>query len=329
MRRREFITLVGGVFAWPSVTRAQPSARMRRIGVLMGWSGDDPQYRSRMDALVQGLAALGWTEGHNVQLDVRWTNGSVDRARALAMKLVEQKPDALMAATTPSATALHLETKSIPIIFAVVSDPVGAGFVASLSRPGGNMTGFINIEAAMGGKWLELLKEVAPRLSRVVTMFNPDTAPGGGRFFQAAFEAAGRILKIETSTAPVRSDAEIEAAVASLGRERGGLVLTSDSFINVHRGTVIAAAVRHKVPFISDLSNVPREGGLIAYGPNYSDIFRRTATYVDRVLRGTNPANLPVEVPTKFEMVINTKTARMLGLTVPPTLLTVADEVIE
>jgi putative tryptophan/tyrosine transport system substrate-binding protein len=302
---------------------------MRRVGVLMGWSDSDPQYRSRATALIEGLAVQGWTDKKNLRFDVRWSGGNVDRARALAKELVEQQPDVLIAATTPSTAALQRETKTIPIVFAVVSDPVGVGFVRSLPRPGGNMTGFINEEGAMGGKWLELLKEVAPKLNRVSLMFNPDTAPGGGAFFEPAFQAAARALKIETSAAPIRSDVEIDAAIDLLGRERGGLVLESDSFTGVHRHTIITAAALHKVPFISDLTDVPREGGLIAYGPNYPDIFRRCAIYVDRILKGEKPGELPVQVPTKFELVINLKTAKALGINIPQSLLATADEVIE
>jgi putative ABC transport system substrate-binding protein len=326
MRRREFIAGLSGAVAWPVVGRTQPL--VRHVGVLMGWSDSDPQYRTRIGALVEGLTVLGWAE-NQLRLDIRWSNGDVDRAQTLAKELVSQQPDVLVAATTPSAAALQRETKTIPIVFAVVSDPVGAGFVENLPRPGSNMTGFINIEAAMGGKWLEMLKEVAPSLDRVAMMFNPDTAPGGGAFFQPSFEAAARTLKIEANTAPVHNDVEIEAAIASLGRERAGLLLGSDSFTNVHRGRIIAATTLNKVPFISDLSNVPREGGLIAYGPNYPDIFRRSAMYIDRVLKGAKPADLPVQVPTKFELVINTKTAASLGLVIAPSLLARADEVVE
>jgi putative tryptophan/tyrosine transport system substrate-binding protein len=329
MRRRDFIKVVAGSASfWPLAARAQQQ-RMRRVGVLMGWSESDAQYRTRADALVGGLAALGWTDKSNLRLDVRWTNGNVDRARALAKDLVEQQPDVLVAATTPAAAALKRETRTIPIVFAVVSDPVGAGFVQSLPRPGANMTGFINLEASMGGKWLELLKEIAPRLNRVALMFNPDTAPGGGAFFQPAFEAAARALQIETITAPVRSDAEIEKAFELLGRERGGLVLESDSFTSVHRRTIIAGAALQKVPFVSDAPLIPQEGGLIAYGSDSSDILRRSATYIDRILKGANPAELPVQVPTKFELAINLKTAKALGLVIPQTLLATADEVIE
>jgi putative ABC transport system substrate-binding protein len=237
MKRREFITLLGGAAAWPMTARAQQPGAMRRIGVLMGWSESDPEMRSRIDVLVQGLAQLGWVDGRNMRIEVRWTNGDSERAGVLAKDLVQLlQPDVILAGSTPATAALQRETRTIPIVFAVVSDPVGAGFVASLPRPGGNITGFINIEAAMGGKWLELLKEVVPRLRRVAIMFNPDTAPGGGSYFLGPFEAAARSLAVEPVAARVHSDAEIEAAITALGREQAGLVVMTDSFMSIHRG---------------------------------------------------------------------------------------------
>jgi putative tryptophan/tyrosine transport system substrate-binding protein len=295
----------------------------------MGWSESDSEYRSRIDALVQGLAQLGWVDGHNIRVDVRWTNGDVGRAGVLAKEMVELQPDVILAGATPATAALQRATRTIPIVFVVVSDPVGSGFVASLPRPGANITGFINIEAAMGGKWLELLKEVAPGLRRAAIMLNPDTAPGGGSYFLRSFEAAARALAVEPIEAHVHSDAEIEAAMASLGREQGGVVVASDSFMSVHRGTVASLAARHKVPVIFDFSNFPKEGGLMSYGTNNVDLFRRAATYVDRILRGSKPGDLPVEIPTKFDLVINLKTAKALGLDVPASLQQLADEVIE
>jgi putative ABC transport system substrate-binding protein len=329
MKRREFITLLGGAAAWSVAARAQQDQRVRRIGVLMGWSESDPEYRARVIAFAQALAQSGWTDGQNVRIDVRWTNGDVERAGALAKELVALQPDVILASTTPSIAALQRETRTIPIVFAVLSDPVGAGFVASLPRPGGNITGFINIEASMGGKWLELLKEVAPRLRRVAIMFNPDTAPGGGSYYLAPFEAAARSLAVEPTQARVHSDAEIEAAITALGREQSGLVVMDDSFMSVHRGTVISLAARNSVPAIFSFSFSPKEGGLISYGINSVDLFRRAAAYVDRILRGAKPGDLPVQVPTQFEMVINLKAAKALGLTVPLTLQYAADEVIE
>jgi putative ABC transport system substrate-binding protein len=330
MRRREFVTLVGGTAAtWPLAALAQQNGPMRRIGVLMGWSDTDPEYRARLAVFQQGLAKLGWVDGQNVRIDVRWTFGDVERARFLANELVAFKPDVIMSGATPPTAALQRETRTIPIVFVQVSDPVGSGFVANLPRPGGNLTGFINTEGTLGGKWLELLKEAAPRLTRVVAMFNPETLPGNGAYYLGSFEAAARALAVEPVAARVHSEAEIESAITSIGREGAGLVVISDSYMSVHRATVIAAATRNKVPAIFEVPAFAREGGLIAYGPNYVDIFRRSADYVDRILRGAKPADLPVQVPTIYELRINLRTAKVLDLDVPPSLQQRADEVIE
>jgi putative tryptophan/tyrosine transport system substrate-binding protein len=331
MRRREFITLLGSAAVWPLAAQAQQSDRRRRVGVLMAFDENDPQTRGWLSNFTQGLAELGWTAGHTAQIDVRWAAGSIDRMRTFAKELVELQPDVILAGTTPVTAALQRETSTIPIVFVLVSDPVGAGFVAGLPRPGGNITGFTNIEGGtFGGKWLELLKEIAPRVRRVAIMFNPDTAPGGGAYFLGPFEAAARSLAMEPITSRVRSDAEIETAIASLGREQVGLVIMADSFMLVHRGTVISQAARNNVPTIgADFPVFAREGGLLSYGSNFSDIFRRAAPYVDRILRGANPGELPVQAPTKYELVINLKTAKALGLDVPLFLQERADEVIE
>jgi putative ABC transport system substrate-binding protein len=330
LRRREFITVLGSATAWPFIARAQQPDRMRRIGVLMAFSESNPQYRSLMDTFVQGLARLGWVNGRNVQIDVRWAAGDVGRMRTFAKELVELQPDVIFASTTPVTAALQRETRTIPIVFVIVSDPVGAGFVAGLPRPGGNITGFINLEAAMGGKWLELLKEVAPRVKHAAIMFNPDTAPGGGQYFLGPFEAAARSMAVEPIRLPVRSEAEIEAEVGSLGRAQAGLVIMTDSFMSIHQAAIISATARNNVAAIgADLPNFAKEGGLLSYGASFPDIFRRAAPYVDRILRGANPADLPVQAPTKFELVINIKTAKALGLSMPDTLLARADEVIE
>jgi putative ABC transport system substrate-binding protein len=333
MRRREFIAGLGGAASapalWPLAARAQQGERVRRIGVLMGWSENDPEARFNFAAFVLRMAQLGWVEGRNLRIDQRWTNADVDRARAFAKELVALAPDVILAGTTPVTAALSRETGEIPIVFAVVSDPVGAGFVAGLARPGGNVTGFINVEAAMGGKWLALLKEIAPQIKRAAIMFNPDTAPGGGSYFLGSFEAAARSLAVETVTARVRSDADIETAIGSLGRDRAGLVLMTDSFIGIRQPAIISIAARNNVPAIFEVAGFARSGGLMSYGPNLADIFRRAAGHVDRILRGAKPADLPAEVPTKFDLVINLKTAKALGLSVPLTLLATADEVIE
>jgi putative ABC transport system substrate-binding protein len=272
---------------------------------------------------------LGWNNGRNLRMDVRWAAGSVDRMRMFAKELVDLQPGVILANTTPVTAALRNETHTIPIVFVVVSDPVGAGFVASLARPGGNITGFINVEASFGGKWLELLKEIAPRVRRAAIMFNPDTAPGGGSYFLGSFESAAQSLGVEPITAPVRSVAEIESVMTRLGREPGGgLAVMSDGFMFIHRGSIISLAARGNVPAIYFDAALSKDGGLLSFGADLRDMFRRAASYVDRILRG-EPADLPVQVPTKFELVINLKTAKALGLTVPLTLQVRADEVIE
>ena len=330
MRRREFIAALGLTATWPLATRAQKDERVRRIGVLMGWTETDPEFRSWLAAFVQEFARLGWVDGGNVRIDQRWTNYDATRARTFAKELVELQPDVILTGTTPATAALHGETRTIPIVFAAVADPVGSGFVAGLPRPGGNMTGFITIEDSVGGKWLEMLKEIAPGIGRAAAMFNPDTAARGGVYYLPAFEAAARALKVEPMITPVHSDAEIESVINSLGREPGGgLIVLSDSFMGAHRKTVIAAATRNNVPSIFDVPFFPRDGGLLSFGPSYPDLFRRAATDVDRILRGEKPAELPVQVPTRYELVINLKTAKALGLTVPPSLLARADELIE
>jgi putative tryptophan/tyrosine transport system substrate-binding protein len=303
---------------------------MRRIGVLMAFDENDPKTKDWLSNFTQGLAELGWTDGRTVRMDVRWAAGSVDRMRTFAKELVQLQPDLIVAGATPATAALQRETRAIPIVFVVVSDPVGAGFVAGLPRPGGNITGFTNVEAAMGGKWLAMLKEIAPRVRRVAIMFNPDTAPGGGAFFLGPFEAAARSLAVEPIMARVRSDVEIEAVIALLESEQAGLVVMPDSFMQVHQATVISLTARNNVPAIgADLPSFAKEGGLLSYGANFSDIFRRAAPYVDRILRGANPGDLPVQAPTKYELAINLKTAKALGLNVPDRLIATADEVIE
>jgi putative ABC transport system substrate-binding protein len=330
MNRRDMITLLGGAATWPLAARAQQTERVRRIGVLIALDEHDPEPKGWLSRFTLGLAELGWTDGRNLRMDVRWAGGSVDRMRMFAKELVSLQPDVILSQSTPATAALKRETQTIPVVFVIVADPVGSGFVASLPRPGGNITGFINVEAAMGSKWLELLSEIAPGLKRVAIMFNPDTAAGRGSYFLPSIEAAARSLKVASIAAPVHSDAEIETAITSLGREPGsGLVLMTDLFMQVHRAPIILQAARNKVPAIYAEAISVRDGGVLSYGADYADIFRRAAPYVDRILRGEKPAELPVQVPTKFEMAINLKTAKALGLTVPPNLLAIADEVIE
>jgi putative ABC transport system substrate-binding protein len=328
--RRDFITLLGGAAAWPVAARAQQDERVRRIGALMGYDENDPEAKAFLSAFTQGLAELGWTE-RNVRIDVRWSAGNVDGMRMFAKVLVDLQPDLILAITTPATAALQRETRTIPIVFTNVSDPVGEGFVAGLPRPGGNITGFLTLVASMGEKWLELLTEIAPSAKRVAIMFNPDTAPGGGSYYLPTFEAAARSLKVEPITAPVRSAAEIESAMTSLGREPGGgLVVVPDGGFNfVHRLQIILSAARNNVPAVYWDSVFHRDGGLLSYGTDRVDIFRRSASYVDRILKGDKPADLPVQAPIKFEMGLNAKTAKALGLTIPPSILARADEVIE
>jgi len=328
MKRREFIAGLGGAAAWPLAARAQQPDRMRRVGVLLGWA-DSNLFRSLLAAFLQELAHFGWVDGRNVRIELRLTNAEIDRIAPFAKELVELKPDVILASTTLVTAALQRETQSIPIVFAVLADPVGAGFVASLARPGGNITGFIDAEAAIGGKWLDLLKKIAPNIKRAAIMFNPDTAPGGGNYYLGSFEAAARSLAIEPISVRVRSDAEIETAITSLGRQQAGLVLMDEPFMGVHRGTVISSAARSNTPAIFKAESFVKEGGLISYGPSSEDIFRRAAGHVNRILRGSKPSDLPVELPIRFNLFINLKTAKALGLTIPETLLATADQVIE
>jgi len=280
--------------------------------------------------LVRGLSDLGWTDGRNLRMDVRYGSGDIDRIRTLAKELVDLGPDAILASSTPATAAFQRLTRTLPIVFVTVADPIGPGFAASLPRPGANITGFTNIEASMGGKWLELLTEISPGLKRVAIMFNPDTAPDGGSYFRSAIEEGARSLNVEAVLTPVRSDTEIESAMDVLGRGPvSGVIATADSFMIVRRGTIISQAARHKIPVVYSAAVSVREGGLISYGPDQADNFRRSASYVDRILRGAKPEELPVQQPVKFQIALNAKTARTLGLTVPASILVRADEVIE
>src|SRR5262249_35546011 len=290
----------------------------------------DPEAQVLLSALLGPLTQLGWTEGRNLRIDYRWAVGDVERMRTLARELIALQPDMIVANTTPVTGALYQETRTVPIVFVIVSDPVGAGFVASLARPGGNFTGFINVEGSFGGKWLDLLRDIAPQVRRVAMMFNPNTAPAGGTYFLPSFEAASRAHGVEPIAAPVRERADIERVMASLGNEgRSGLVVQADGFLLVNRATIISLAARYNIPAIYPVRIWARDGGLLTYGADNRDMFRRAAPYVDRILRGAKPSDLPVEVPTKFELVINLKTAKTLGLTPSLTLQAIADEVIE
>jgi putative ABC transport system substrate-binding protein len=328
MKRREFITLLGGATAWPLAARAQQDGRVRRIGALVPLDENDPLVKTFVSAFAQALAGLGWTDGRNVRIDLRWAGADINRIRALAKELVGLQPDIILTTSTPATAAFQRETRTIPIVFAYVTDPVASNIVERLDRPGGNITGFATTEASLGGKWLELLSEVAPGLKRAAIMFNPDTAPLS--VYMPSFETVARSLKVELITAPIHGDVEIETATIALGREPGGgLVVFPDALTVEHRAPIISAAVRNNLPAVYAFAECAREGGLLSYGVDFVDIFRRAATYVDRILRGEKAGDLPVQFPTKFEMVLNLKTAKALGLAVPQSILLRADEVIE
>jgi putative tryptophan/tyrosine transport system substrate-binding protein len=303
---------------------------MRRIGVLMSNPENDSEALTYVSGFTQGLAELGWFDGRNMRMDIRWAGGKVDRIRALAKELVDLQPEVILAISTPVTAALQRETRTVPIVFASVSDPVGEGFVASVPRAGGNLTGFIYTEAGMAGKWLELLAEIAPALKRAAIMFNRERASGSRSYFLPSFEAAARSLNVTPAAAPVHDDIEIETVITSLaGEPRGGFVVPPDGFLQLHRQLMILLAARHNVPAVYSNSIFVRDGGLLSYGPDRVDIVRRSASYVDRILKGEKPRDLPVQLPIKFQMAINLKTAKALDLTVPQSILLRADEVIE
>jgi putative ABC transport system substrate-binding protein len=328
MRRREFITLLGRAAAWPLAARAQQGDRVRRIGYLDSGDENDPMVKSEFSAFTQSLADLGWSVGRNVRIDLRLWGDDINRIQVMARELVGLQPDIILTGNAAATAAVQRETRTLPIVMAGVGDPVASGFVARLDRPSGNITGFAYLEASLGGKWLELLSEIAPGLKRAAFMFNPDTNPVS--IYMPSFETAARSLKVTPIIAPVHSAAEIETAIIALGREPGGgLVAPPDVFTGANRAAIISAAARNNVPAVYRRSTFPRDGGLLSYGVDTVDILRRAATYVDRILRGDKPGDLPVQFPTKFEMVVNLKTAKALGLTVPQSILLRADEVIE
>jgi putative ABC transport system substrate-binding protein len=326
MRRRAFITLLGGAAAWPLTARAQQPQRMRRIGVLMNLAADDPEGQARIAAFHQGLQEWGWTLGRNARIDVRWSAVDAESSRRYAAEVVGLAPDVILASASAAMGALQQTTRTVPIVFVSIIDPVGAGFVEGLPRPGGNATGFALYEYTLSGKWLELLKEIAPGVTRAAVLRDPTVGSGTGQY--AIIQAVAQSLGVELRPMDVRG--EIEHAIVAFAQvPNGGLINAGAPSAGVHRNLVITLAARHQLPAVYPLPYYARSGGLISYGPDIVDQFRRSAAYVDRVLKGEKPADLPVQAPTKYELVINLKTAKALGLTVPDSLLARADEVIE
>jgi len=325
MRRREFIALIGGAAVWPLAARAQQPERMRRVGMLIAFPEHHPMAQAYVTAFVQALARFGWAEGKNIRIDSRFAAGDPALFKTSAADLVGLAPDAIVASTAPALVALRRQTRIIPIVFVIVPEPVGLGFVQSLARPGGNITGFSSYDAAIVGKWLQLLREAAPGVTRVAVIFNPDTAfaPSFGREIEAAWS-----FGVTVTLAPVHDDVAIEEAIAAQAREPGGgLIIVPDSFNVTHLDVIHAAAARHRVPLIG--WEVPRTGGLMSYWYDSVDLHAQAASYIDRIFRGASPADLPVQQPTKYSLVINLKTAKALGLDIPANLLALADEVIE
>jgi putative ABC transport system substrate-binding protein len=328
MQRREFITLIGGAtVAWPLGARAQQPERMQLVGVLMGAAESDLEAQSLISTTRHRLGELGWSEGRNIRIEDHWTAGDNNRLRAYAAELAQLKPDVIICEGTPVVAALQQATRTIPIVFVNANNPIGSGFVASIARPGGNITGLVSFEPAMGGKWLETLKGIAPDVARVALIYNPQTHTG--QHFQS-IEAASRSLAVKAIRLPFSNAAEIERALGDFAREpKGGLLVLPDISTNLHRDLICALAARHRLPAIYPFRRFITSGGLAYYGADAKDMYRKLAEYVDRILKGAKPADLPVQTPTKFELIINLKTAKALGLTIPPALLTSADEVIE
>jgi len=330
MRRREFITLVGGAAAvWPVAAHAQQTGAVRLIGVLMGYAESDAAARSEVEAFRGALAKLGWTEGSNLRIELRWSAADPDKIKALAKELVDLRPDAILGHTTPVIGVLARQTQTIPIVFTVIADPIGSGFAASLARPGGNITGFSDFSSALGGKWVELLKEIAPHTVRMALLFNPATT-SPVEFYMPSIQAAALSFAVQVSAAPVHTKDEIEGVIAAQARSPGGsLIVLPDAFNAANRDLIIGLAARFGVPVIYNANYYAVSGGLITYGADRTEEFRQAAGYIDRILRGAKPADLPIQQPTKFEFVINLKMAKALGLDVPLQFQQLADEVIE
>jgi putative tryptophan/tyrosine transport system substrate-binding protein len=330
MTRRQSIALLGGAaVAWPLAVHAQQADRMRRVGVLMAYAESDGEGQAFVAEFQKGLQKLGWAEGRNIQFDYRWTALDAELTQRFAKELTALQPDLIFSHNTPTTAAVLQQTRTIPIIFAVVADPVGSGFVESLPRPGGNVTGFINLEPAMAGKWLELLKEIAPQVNRVAFLFHPETATYA-EYYLKPFKAAAVSFAVDAVAAPVHDRSDLESVIAAQAREpNSGLIAMPDSFLNAHRGEITSLALRYGLPAIYPYRFFPQVGGLLSYGSDQYDNFRRAAIYADRILRGTKPNELPVQIPFKFDLVINLKTAKALGLDVPFLFQQRADEVIE
>jgi putative ABC transport system substrate-binding protein len=328
MKRREFITLVGGATAWPLAVRAQQDERMRRIGILLPAAADDAEFQARVGAFLQALALLGWNIGRNVRVDTRWAGANATDIRRHAVELVALMPDVILAHNAATAGSLLQATRTVPIVFPIATDPVGAGLIDSLARPGANVTGFMTTEYSMGGKWLELLKQIAPSVTRAAVLRDATQGSGTGVF--AAIQAVAPSFRVEVNPVNVRDAGEIERAVAAFARApNGGLIVTGTAATQLHRDLIITLADQHKQPAVYFDRNFVTAGGLISYGADQIDQYRKAAGYVDRILKGEKPADLPVQAPTRYELAINLKTAKALGLTVPANLLATADEVIE
>ncbi len=331
MKRREFVRLIGGAaVAWPIVARAQQSGGFRKIAVLVPFAEGDAEGQALLEIIRQQLSELGWRENSNLRIDVRWDGGDAERARAYAAELIGMSPDIIFAYFNTQLAAFSRQTRSIPIVFVGASDPVGAGYVASLPHPGGNITGFTLYEPSLAGKWLGFLKEIVPGLARVALMINPETAVLHGTLYSSAFAAAASDLHVEPITATVHTTADIEEAIRALAQQPGsGLIVAPDTFTEIHGGLVVALTAECKVPAVYAINRFAKDGALVSYGPDVHDTVRRAASYVDRILRGEKPAELPVQAPIKYETILNLKTAKSLGLSMPPGILLAADEVIE
>jgi putative ABC transport system substrate-binding protein len=337
MKRRHFLTLLGGgsvaslfgAYAWSLGARAQPAPRVRRIGVLMGLAADDPESQARLAAFAQGLQQAGWTVGQNIRVDYRWGAGNADAMRKQAVELVASSPEVILAHSSAAVAPLLQESRTIPIVFTLVADPVGAGYVNNLARPGGNVTGFTNFEYSIGGKWLELLKEIAPNVKRIAVLRESFVAAGPGQF--GAIQAAAHSLGVELRPIDLRDAGEIERDIMSFAHQGsdGGLIVTGSPAATVHRNLIYGLALRHRLPVVYNSRFYVSSGGLISYGPDFVDQFRRASTYVDQILKGESPANLPVQAPIKYELVVNLKIAKAHGIVVPPGVLSRADDVIE